>query len=324
MATETEYTFSISGDFPNGVVNTGTLLTEISDSSIIVSLDHIDTDEDDCNIYFKDVLGAPDETTLSGVVNSHLGEIPVDVSKVVLDSELRDTSGKLRIHQTSRKLGLRILWTGTGDNQLDPHSIGGGETFSATLSSGTLSKYIDFNCVNNETWLHEGYITWNACNLDTLTLEVVPTVVSYTVSSGTNYNLYGGYMAIPAAGDGVINITSDLTNANGGLVYMPNGDEGDTPTAFWNADWNTSTKKYENITPAPYGNGSYNIFTYEIKFTRILNEIPFLASGFIALHSSDTDQLGHGMRLKMTVVNSGNNHTLSVACMMCLHREKSV
>ena len=247
-----------------------------------------------------------------------------DYNDVVLPSELRDSSGKLRVHQTSRKLGLRIVWTGVGDSQSDPHFVGDGESFTAVVSSGTLIKYVDFNCVNNETWMHEGYITWNNCNMDTLTLEVVPRTASYTVSSGTNYNLYGGYMAIPAAGDGIINITSDLTDANGGLVYMPDGDEGDAPTAFWNATWNTSTKKYENITPAPYGNGRYNIFTYEIIFTRILKEVPFLASGFIALNSSDTDQMGHGMRLKMIVKNSGNNHELSVACIMCLHRGKSV
>ena len=245
-------------------------------------------------------------------------------SDVNLLEELRDTSGKLRVHQTSRKIGLRITWTGAGDDQSDPHAVGGGERFSMAVASGTVTKYVDFNCVNNETWLHEGYLTWDKCSMDLLTLEMVPRVASYTVSSGTNYNSYGGYMVIPAAGDGIINITSDLTDANGGLVYMPNDDEGNLPTAFWDADWNTSTKQYENITPAPYGTGRYNIFIYEITFARFVNEVPFLANGFIPLNSSDTDQLGHGMRLRMTLAANGNTETSYIACIMCLHRKKSV
>lgn len=324
MATETEYSFSIADDFSNGIVNTGTLLTEIGASSITIALSYIETEEDDCSIYFKDVLGSSDETTLSGVVESHLGAMPEDVAKVDLFDELRDSSGKLRVHQTSRKIGLRITWTGAGDDQSDPHLVGGGEHFSMAVASGTVTKYVDFNCVNNETWLHEGYLTWDKCSMDLLTLEMVPRIASYTISSGTNYNSYGGYMAIPAAGDGIMNITSDLTDANGGLVYMPNDDEGNLPTAFWDAEWNTSTKKYENITPAPYGNGRYNIFIYEITFARFVNEVPFLANGFIPLSSSDTDQLGHGMRLRMTLDANGNTETSYIACIMCLHRKKSV
>lgn len=257
-------------------------------------------------------------------------------SDVNLIEESRDRSGKMRVHQTSRKLGTRIMWTGQGDDPTDPHSVGGGNnfTFHYTASGiATLSKYVDFNCVNNETYLHEGYLTWNNAHLDKLTLEMVPRVTTYTASSNTYYNLYGGYMVVPAAGDGTINVTSDITTHSGGLVYMPDSDLGESPTAFWNADWNTSTKEYENITAAPYGNGRYNMFTVEICLARFVNSIPFLANGFIALNSSDTDQFGHGMRLKMTFeidgshehngVSGGENWDVGIACIMCLHREKS-
>jgi hypothetical protein len=208
--------------------------------------------------------------------------------------------------------------------------VGGGEAFAFehNTASGiaTLTKYIDFNCVNNETWLHEGYITWKNAHFDTLTLEMVPRVTTYTASSGTYYNLYGGYMVVPAAGDGTITITSDITQHDGGLVYMPDNDLGETPTAFWNADWNTSTKEYENITAAPYGNGRYNMFTVELCFARFLNKAPFLSSGFIVLNSSDTDEMGHGMRLKMIMDvadHNGTEEVVGIACIMCLHREKS-
>lgn len=252
-------------------------------------------------------------------------------ANVSLGDELRDRSGKLRIHQTSRKLGTGTMWTGVGDDCCDPHNVGGGEQFAFDYNTAsgtvTLTKYIDFNCVNNETWLHEGYITWKNAHFDTLTLEMVPRVTTYTASSGTYYNLYGGYMVVPAAGDGTIELTSDITTHSGGLIYMPDNDLGESPTAFWNADWNTSTKEFENITAAPYGDGRYNMFTVEVCFARFLNAAPFLASGFIVLNSSDTDQLGHGMRLKMifdVVDHNGTEEIVGIACIMCLHRDKSV
>jgi len=57
--------------------------------------------------------------------------------------------------------------------------------------------------------------------------------------------------------------------------------------------------------------------------------MPLLNSGFIALNSSDTDELGHGMRLKMiadtnTTVSGIGDHDWSLAVTMCLHRKKSV
>ncbi len=253
-------------------------------------------------------------------------------SDVNLAAEYRDRSGKLRVHQTSRKLGLRIMWFGEGDDQSDPHAAGGGEMFAIDFTSvsgiGTQSKYIDFNAVDNETWLHEGYLTWKDCQFEQLTLKMVPRVTGVTASSGTNYDLYGGYLVIPAyPGTGTIDLTTDITQHDGGLIYMPDNDLGETPQAFWNADWNTSTKEYENISAAPYGDGRYNMFAAEVTFARFINSIPLLASGFIALNSSDVDQLGHGMRLKMSVTpgdHNGVEEEVGVACIMCLHRERSV
>jgi len=241
----------------------------------------------------------------------------------------QDRSGKTRVHQTSRKLGLRVMWTGVGDDPTDVHKTGSGTSFEVTHDLGEgdpESVYIDFNMVQNETWLHEGYITWKDCEMDKLSLEMCPRVTAGQAGTGTNYNLYGGYMVIPAAGDGTFDLTADITDPNAGLVFMPDNDLGEAPTAFWNADYNSSTKLYENITPAPTGNGHYNMFAVEITFARFLNHMPLLGSGFIALNSSDTDQMGHGMRLKMVADTNPNvaDHTWSVACLMCLHRGSSV
>ena len=252
-------------------------------------------------------------------------------TEATLYDENRDRSGKLRVHQTSRKLGLRISWTGAGDDTSDIMNVYHGEPltfeFTAVSGIGTMSKYIDFNIAENETWLHEGYLTWYNCHFDRLTLKMVPRVTGVTAASGTSYDLYGGYLVIPAyPGTGSIDITSDITDPVGGLVYMPDDDLGNSPTAFWNADWNSTTKEYENISAAPYGDGRYNMFAAEVTLAEFISQIPFLDHGFIAMNSSDTDQMGQGMRLKM-ILEPGTHFVeeiVGVACIMCMHRERSV
>jgi len=330
-----KYTYSIT-DFLNDKVASDSLTDEIASSDITVALDYIVSTPSDCDIWFKADISASEYTTLNGVVASHKGEpLPDNATQNVdLIDEYRDRSGKLRVHQTSRKLGMRIMWTGVGDDPTDPHAVGGGTPFTfghdptiSGMGDDPNTKYIDFNCVDNETWLHEGYITWKDAALDTLTLEMVPRVTAFTPTTSGNYDLYGGYLVVPAyPGQGSINLTTDITQHDGGLVYMPDNDLGEAPTAFWNADWNTSTKEYENIAPAPYGNGRYNMFIVEVVFARFMNDIALLGSGFIAMNSSDTDQFGHGMRLKMTADTNmhGGDHAWYLGCTMCLHRESSV
>jgi len=344
-----EYIYNFTIDqFPNNKYDLSKLDKEIRDSSIVVSLSHLSGSEDDVDIIFRNPLNYLNHATLSGVVDAHDGEedfINYDPVKIVgadesihinthISDEFRDRSGKLRFHQTSRKLGLRIMWTGVGDDQSDPSKVGGGVAFSSghdPTVSGMMdnpnTKYIDFNCVENETWLHEGYITWKDAQLDTLTLEMVPRVTGFTPTASGSYDLYGGYLVVPAyPGQGSIDITTDITKHDGGLIYMPDNDLGEPPTAFWDADWNSSTQRYENIVPAPYGNGRYNMFIVEVVFARFMNHIPLLGSGFIAMNSSDTDQFGHGMRLKMLAETNihVDDHAWYLGCTMCLHRDRSV
>jgi hypothetical protein len=336
-----QYSFGID-QFLNDKVDLTKLDSEVRDSSITVSLDYINADDLVCDFYFRDELMSKDLTTLSGVVSIHDGEddgvddvqyvsikeaeinIPVDIM-----DEYRDRSGKLRVHQTSRKLGTMIMWLGEGDDPSDPTNIGGGESFSfayITGQSDPLIKYIDFNMVENETWMHEGYITWKDAQLDRLDLQLVPRVTATT--SGTSYNIYGGYLIVPAVpGTGTIDLASDITQHDGGLVYMPPNDLGVRAPSFWNAEWDTTNKVFTNISPAPAGDGEYNLFSTEIILAQFVRKMHLLSSGFIALNSSDTDQLGHGMRLKMvadTNTETAEDHDWCVAVLLCLHRERSV
>lgn len=250
------------------------------------------------------------------------------LNQVDLHSEYRDRSGKLRVHQTSRKLGTMVLWTGEGDDISDPNIVGGGEKLSFAYNIGQqepLIKYIDFNIVANETWLHEGYITWESAKLDTLDLLLVPRVT--TITSGTNYNIHDDCLIVPSiSGTGTVDIVNDITKHDGGLVYMPLNDLGERVPSFWNASWDNVTKTYVDILPAPKGDGQYNMFSSEVHFAQFVRQMNLIGSGFIALNSSDTDQLGHGMRLKMIAnVNTEDfpDHDWKVACTLCLHRDKS-
>lgn len=280
--------------------------------------------------------GIDDLTPIAGV-NHCLGKnIDVNITSsstslgVDILGEYRDRSGKLRVHQTSRKLGTMILWTGEGDNPNVPDSIGGGERLAINYVAGgsePLVKYIDFNCTSTETWIHEGYITWYGALLDTLDLQIVNRVTSTASGIGTNYNLYGGYLVVPAVpGTGTLRVTSDITTSTGGLIYMPLNDLGVRTPSFWNADWNPSVKRFENITAAPNGDGEYNMFATELVLSQVIRSMNLIDRGFIAMSSSDVDELGNGMRLRFTadINTSIRDHDLLVACTLCLHRSRSV
>lgn len=436
-----KYSYTID-QFLNDQYDLSKLDTEIRDSSITVALSHFIGAEASIDIFFKASLDSTQWATLSGVVAAHDGEddgVNYDPVKIVdSDSSTRvnvdlpdmpyDRSGKLRVHQTSRPLGLVTQWTGVGDDPTDVTAVGGGTPFSLEHSIGDDNPavtYIDLNCIENETWLHEGYVAWSDAEMDRVTADIVTRSTKYgvpgisspvfygeglddcsvsgtysgqtskeykiqidsegtpdtfkwsndagtswtegisitgstqTLSSGvqitfgattghtlndywcvnaiisnpTTYKLYGGYLIVPYSFPygTPIDVVSDLTAPTlddegfGGLVYMSDNDQGTTPTAFWNATYNSTTSLFENITPAPAGDGRYNIFAVETTLVRFLNSIPLLDNGNVCFSSSDTDQLGHGMRLKITITTNTTSvpdHAWSAACTICAHRYK--
>jgi hypothetical protein len=72
--TSTKYTYSIQNDFPNHKVDSNRLTQEVQSSAIVIALDHVDTADDDCDIWFKDSLSDGDKSILNGIVAVHSGE----------------------------------------------------------------------------------------------------------------------------------------------------------------------------------------------------------------------------------------------------------
>ena len=240
-------------------------------------------------------------------------------------------SGKIRVHQTSRQFGTYVYFTGAGDDPLNPKDIGSGERFVFHHKVGDpqqVIEYFDFNTYMNETYIHEAYITWENAKFDYVDLDFVTVSPEISGAANTNFNLHDGYLIVPAAGDGNIQITSDITTCHGGLFQCKENELGVMPQGFWNADGNIDTARFENITPAPAGDGEFNIFGGELHLARLVNHIPLLGNGFQQLQSSDVDIIPHGLRMKITantnIEGDIEDHDWSLAFMLVLHRTRSI
>ena len=414
----TKYSYNIASSFPNSIVNTISLTNEIRVAGISTALDFIGTSAGNCDIWFKADLSTKDQTTLDGLVAIHTGEAPE-----VIEPMYDRNTGKMRFHQTSRQPGTKTFFTGASDDVSNLSDVGGGDVWMAYHKTGdpvSSAIYFDFNTIENDTWIHEGYITWKNCMFDLVTVDIVPRTVTYEVSGigdpsftgsglndidttasavldmtypttyrvsidddatpdtfrwskdggdnweatdipitgdlqtlengvaiifnsttghtigdywdiravpeNTTFNLYGGYMVIPAAYDGNIFLTSDITQCHGGLVQTTPNEEGAMSPSFWNADWNSTTNLFENIAPAPLGDGQFNLFAAEITLATFINKLPLLGDGFVMLQTSDVEQWSHGWRARFsqtTYVNTDDgftDHDWQVAMYITLHR----
>lgn len=90
----TKYSYVISTDTANGLVDSPALTKEIGDSSIVTALSHIDTNSDILDIWFKDALIAGDQTLLTVVVASHTGEkLEPPPQTVIVKEEVSGVTG---------------------------------------------------------------------------------------------------------------------------------------------------------------------------------------------------------------------------------------
>jgi len=274
----------------------------------------------------------------SVVVNNGILNLSItDAIKYILNNDLfpTDRSGRPRMHQTSRPANTITCWMGVGDNIIDhPYSIGNGVPciINHRIGEQDTPLYIDYMTVNNETFVHEGCVSYQNCQFDKIFCQVVPQLVSFTPASNTNFRAYNGII-IPAAGNGDVQLDQNtIVKPNGGLVQVKYDETGiKTSAGFWDATWNNTTKLFENITARPDGSGNYNLFYYEMIFSTFVIDY-FIGSGNEMYECSDVDKLWHGMRLKITAQTCGldwqyegiEDHEWKMVFRYTLHRQRLV
>lgn len=238
----------------------------------------------------------------------------------------RYPDGRVIGHNTPRKRGLITNFTAKDDDQTNHMKVGGGANVLASrhLVNDPLvtTVFFDLNTIANETYLHSGTIQWEGAKLDILELIVVPKTTVYAVGEATNYNLYGGYLLIPAApGTGTIAVEDSARV----LVQVPLNEYGNkTGAGYWDATFNTTTMLFENISPNYTGTGGFNMFGAAITLDRFVHHQLMLGSGVFTFHSSDASMLGHGMRLKLVTTTVGDDHEWTWCVSLILHRKKTI
>jgi hypothetical protein len=262
--------------------------------------------------------------------------LPVDAVRYLLsgaDVLPRGKDGKIAVHATSKYPGLYVYWTGRGDNFTNNY-IGNGETILLQHKVGESKaqhKYIDFHCIDNKSEMREGVVVWeNAKPGDCGSCSAVTSVMPTEPGVNTNFRLHEGYLIVPAAGDGDIQVTGDLTNidpATGCFVGVVTGETGYTTPGFWNADYNPTTRKFENIAPAPDGTGKFNLFAVEVYISRFVNHLNFLGTGSVNLRSDDSAPLTHGMRLlhhiNTSTLEGIPDHEWTFSVVLTLQRDRT-
>ena len=238
--------------------------------------------------------------------------------------------GRTLVQSSTRPVDLNNCWYGRADDPAVVNDRGNGERMVLQHVSGgpaMTTVYFDFNVLENITYLKEGYYIWRGALVgDYASFEAVTSKVNYVSSTNTNYNLYGGYLIVPAAGDGTIELTTDITQinpANGSFVQAHIDQMGKKTPAFWNADYNSETHLFENIQAAPLADGNYNLFAIEYTLTTVLNQVPFLNFGQQKIMSEDATNLSFGTRLKMTIETTDVDHSWELAAFLAMHRTTS-
>ena len=268
-----------------------------------------------------DLWSTPVKIVVSNGVDDMSSELG---DKYLKDVSLDEPDGRIVVHNTPRKRGLVSYFTGCGDSDMNQFDVGGGgQMINAThLDTDMMTQYyrIYFNTVENETHIHSGYLQWVDALNDKITLEFIPKVTTTTAGTSTNYNLYGGYLVVPAVGDGTLAITP----GDEVLVGVPLNEEGiQAGAGYWDADWNYTTKEFDNMAPNYTGEGAYNMFSLEVVLDRFINKQCMLGSSSMHIVTSDASMIGHNMGIRFTIATMGTNHTWSWNSSLSCFRRKT-
>lgn len=239
----------------------------------------------------------------------------------------RNYDNRIVVHATPRYRGTVTCFSSMDDDQTDPTAVGGGSNHVCwTHKVGdalTHTIYFDLNTITNKTYLLTGKMIWRGAKRDRWSCTVVPQVTATSAGTNTNYTLFGGYLIIPAAGTGDLTVNA----ADMKLVQVTPNEFGDLPAAYWDADFNETTKQFENIAPNLTGKGEFNMFAVEVPFHKYVNQFCMVGDTAQDLTAFDADQVGHGVRLRFdfeTHTAEFGDHEWEFGGTIVMFREKTV
>ena len=236
----------------------------------------------------------------------------------------REYDNRAMIHATPRYRGTVTCFSSQDEDQADPSKVWGGANkikYHHTIGSSlTHSFYLDFNTIDNTTYMFSGSFNWVDCNFDEVHVYIVPKVTASSAGVSTNFNLFGGYLIVPAAGDGTLTVNP----ADMQLVQVTRNEFGNFPAGYFDADYNTTTKVFENVVPNVNGTGAFNLFSVEVPFHKYVNNYVMLGNYGNSLTSYDADSLGHNIRLRFDFQTDGADHDWKFAGNIVLFRGKTI
>jgi hypothetical protein len=268
-----------------------------------------------------------------------------DSIPLVKMSDVRHCDGRLSVQSTPRPVGTSTVHTGYSDLMYHENGtrniedVGNGEIIRLDhIKGGGVSAgnhlvetvYVDFNTILNPSYifratiLHSNFINSN--------------ISCYAVCRHSTFNaaVNSNYMTIP-----YLNTPNSLVlpvNGNGNCepddinnvelieaAYLADGYRG---PGFWNATIDyTAPKGFKDITPAPLGNGQYNIFSSEVKFDRFVNVILDSPGRHeeTVIDSFDVSRIPHGLRLKIVIkIPKDSDTTCTAFTNIMMYRSKSI
>lgn len=306
--------------------DSGRLSAEIkAAAAITIGEDHIETISSPATtkVFMKAELSGAEEDALDALVDAHVNTpLPDSAAKLVTLDSPKNTDQRPVFHSTPRKRGTITTFAGEGDEEEDELSVGGGVSLELAHASGGSSPehlYVDFKTAANETYAHAGIVQWKDALFDKFSLHTVPRLSTYTAGSNTFFNIYGGYLVVPAAGNGTASITDMV------LVGVPLNEFGDRQGAgYWNAAFDPETGEFEDLTAAPLGDGAYNMFVAEAELDCFCRRVGMLGDGIMPLDTDDSTMIGHNMRIKLTFETAGAAHAWYWCGLIKLYRKKTL
>jgi hypothetical protein len=314
------------------IINHGQLWKEITTNPKLANVNFLRIDIHHpmtIKIYFNGNLTRKEHEVLNYIVETHIPQANIDeLYKINLG--LKTVDNRIITVDNSRPLFTRKYFTSVDDDITDSKNCGDGTSklFINHKINDPLQKVIEqrFNTYLNDTWFFRGYLQFTNALFDEMCFEVRPEVSECNPAQGSNfYKLPSNGIIIPVDGWGNVNI-----NLNSKYVYpvecVPRTDNGERPAGFWNCDFDEETNSFKNITPAPNGDGLYNIFGEEYILKRHINKFQMLGTGSYEFDTKDASRLGSNLRL-ITIFNTyvdENNpdHEWQACINMSMFREK--